>query len=183
MDNLKIGNRVNFIVERSLLKGIITKFYKNSYGRDECSVKVDFANGSKSKTFAHISLHRVTKINDDEKDQQVAELKKQLEEKDKKITELEELTDSIVSTAYYKLAKVAEVKKLKDQLKSQPKEIMEKIKGPIKEAKRSIRKRCKGNTSVSGQDLMVLRCYDQTFRITLKILDEILKEYGEKYEN
>lgn len=55
-NNLKIGDKVKFIVERSLLTGTITKFYKNEYNHEECSVKTEY------KTYPHILLHRVSKV-------------------------------------------------------------------------------------------------------------------------
>lgn len=66
-----------------------------------------------------------------EKEIAIVDLQKQLKEKDKEIAELEEITDSIVSTAYYKLARTDEIIKLKAQLKSQPAEIVEKIRKQI----------------------------------------------------
>lgn len=91
-------------------------------------------------------------------DQLIAELKKQLEEKDKKIAELEEITDSVVSTAYYKLARTDEIIKLKAQLKSQPAEIVEKIGGEI-------------------YTRMVVECKETKYTDINLILDTILKEY------
>ena len=70
-NDLKIGDKVNFVVERSLLTGIITKFYKNEYNHEECSVKTEH------KTYPHILLHRVSKIEElNEK-----ELEKQIRKK------------------------------------------------------------------------------------------------------
>lgn len=77
MSNLKIGDKVNFVLGTSLLTGTITKFYKNPYDRDECSVKTEVG------TYSHILLHRVSKIEDnqilEEKDTQIADLQHKLE--------------------------------------------------------------------------------------------------------
>lgn len=75
---LKIGDKVNFVVGTSLLEGIITKFYKNEYNHEECSVKTEY------KTYPHILLHRVSKV----KTEDIDGLKKQLQEKDKEIETL-----------------------------------------------------------------------------------------------
>lgn len=77
MSNFKIGDKVNFVLGTSLFTGTITKFYKNPYNRDECSVKTEV------KTYSHILLHRVSKIEDssalDEKDQQITDLQHRLD--------------------------------------------------------------------------------------------------------
>ena len=77
MNNLKLGDKVNFVLGTSLLTGTITKFYKNPYNRDECSVKTEV------KTYSHILLHRVSKIENnqilEEKDAQIADLQHKLE--------------------------------------------------------------------------------------------------------
>ena len=77
MSNLKIGDKVKFVLGTSLLTGTITKFYKNPYNRrDECSVKTEV------KTYSHILLHRVSKIEDnqilEEKNTQIADLQHRL---------------------------------------------------------------------------------------------------------
>lgn len=75
MDKFKIGDKVNFVVERSLLSGVITKFYKNTYNEEECSIKTEI------KTFPHILLQRVSKINDeDDLIKQIADLEAKLAE-------------------------------------------------------------------------------------------------------
>lgn len=77
MSNLKIGDKVKFVLGTSLLTGTITKFYKSPYNDDECSVKTEV------KTYPHILLHRVSKIEDNqilkEKDKQIADLQHRLE--------------------------------------------------------------------------------------------------------
>ena len=77
MSNLKIGDKVNFVLGTSLLTGTITKFYKNYYNREECSVKTEVG------IYPHILLHRVKKIEDnsvlDEKDKQIIDLQHQLD--------------------------------------------------------------------------------------------------------
>lgn len=70
MSNLKIGDKVKFVLGTSLLTGTITKFYCNG---EECSVKTEV------KIYPHILLHRVSKIEDN-----------QLNEQNKRIKELEE---------------------------------------------------------------------------------------------
>lgn len=85
MDKFKIGDKVNFVVERSLLSGVITKFYKNTYNEEECSIKTEI------KTFPHILLQRVSKINDeDDLIKKIAELESKLIEKEKEIEESDE---------------------------------------------------------------------------------------------
>lgn len=71
-NNLKIGDKVNFVVERSLLTGIITKFYKNEYNHEECSVKTEH------KTYPHILLHRVSKVKELNKEEFVSQIRKQV---------------------------------------------------------------------------------------------------------
>lgn len=77
MSKLKIGDKVKFVLGTSLLTGTITKFYKSPYNDDECSVKTEV------KTYSHILLHRVSKIEDNQilkkKDKQVADLQHKLE--------------------------------------------------------------------------------------------------------
>ena len=41
MDKFEIGDKVNFVVERSLLSVVITKLYKNIYNEEECSIKTE----------------------------------------------------------------------------------------------------------------------------------------------
>lgn len=94
---------------------------------------------------------------------QIAELKKQLEEKDKEIAELEEITDSIVSTAYYKLARTDEIIKLKAQLHSQPAEIVEKI-----------REFCLTDNKFKECEIYLREDNGKTI---YSFLDDILKEY------
>jgi predicted site-specific integrase-resolvase len=73
MEKFKIGDKVNFVVERSLLSGVITKFYKNTYNEEECSIKTEI------KTFSHILLQRVSKINnEDDLIKKIAYLEEQL---------------------------------------------------------------------------------------------------------
>lgn len=52
----KVGDIVNFVVETSLFTGNITRFYKNCFDEVECSVRTEF------KTFSHILLHRIEKV-------------------------------------------------------------------------------------------------------------------------
>ena len=128
MDKFEIGDKVNFVVERSLLSGMITKFYKNSYGKEECSIKTEV------KTFPHILLQRVKKIKDEDdliskitdleaklaesekarkeayqegflqkqfdKDMEIMQLKQQLAEKENTITNL--IEDTNASKEFYK---------------------------------------------------------------------------------
>lgn len=76
MSNLKIGDKVEFVVGTSLCTGTITKFYKNYYNREECSIKTEIG------TYPHILLERVSKIEDssalNEKDKQIADLQHRL---------------------------------------------------------------------------------------------------------
>lgn len=93
MNNLKIGDKVNFVLGTSLLTGTITKFYKNPYNRDECSVKTEV------KTYSHILLHRVSKIEDnqilEEKDTQIADLQHKLEVAQKAFNNLYEKFEAV----------------------------------------------------------------------------------------
>lgn len=71
-NNLKIGDKVKFIVERSLLTGTITKFYKNEYNHEECSVKTEY------KTYPHILLHRVSKVKELNEEEIEKQIRKQV---------------------------------------------------------------------------------------------------------
>lgn len=77
MSNLRIGDKVKFVLGTSLLTGTITKFYKNYYNREECSVKTEV------KVYPHILLKRVSKIEDNSA----------LNEKEKKIIDLQHRLD------------------------------------------------------------------------------------------
>ena len=108
-----------------------------------------------------------------EKDQQIAELKKQLEEKDKLIERLQGVIDKLrdkkfagktlveaVNAVYEPLFKnkCDEVEEFKQQLKSQPAEIVEKIKEFVD-----------GNAYYYEEE--------QYAKHIIKYLDDILKEY------
>ena len=108
-----------------------------------------------------------------EKDQQIAELKKQLEEKDKLIERLQGVIDKLrdkkfagktlveaVNAVYEPLFKnkCDEVEEFKQQLKSQPAEIVEKIKEFVD-----------GNAYYYEEE--------QYVKHIIKYLDDILKEY------
>ena len=101
-NEIQIGDKVKFVVGTSLLTGVITKFYKNSYGDEECSVKTELNTLSgkiNHKIFPHILLHRVSKIEGIDEvevvremrqqivdlEQENKQLKEQLAEKDKEI--------------------------------------------------------------------------------------------------
>lgn len=92
---------------------------------------------------------------------EIRKLKQQLAEKDKEIEELKEKTKTIVSTAYYQLARTTEIIKLKEQLHTQPKEIVEKIKHFI------------GEDACGYEE-------EQFAKDIAEYLDKILKEYEEK---
>ena len=81
MNKFKIGDNVNFVKDRMMYSGKITKLYKNYYNREACSVATEVG------TFPHILLQKVAKIKDssfvDEKDKQIAELQHKLKVADK----------------------------------------------------------------------------------------------------
>lgn len=98
MAELKIGDKVNFIKQKRLLTGVITKFYKNEYNVLECSVKVTFDN--MSHTIPHIALSKVKKVEDDDLlteltskvellESEKSNLSRTLEEANEKIQELQ----------------------------------------------------------------------------------------------
>nr|DAT76296.1 MAG TPA: ProQ C-terminal domain [Caudoviricetes sp.] len=104
MSNLKIGDKVKFVLGTSLLTGTITKFYKNPYNRrDECSVKTEV------KTYSHILLHRVSKIEDnqilEEKNTQIADLQHRLEVAEKALELACNYLVSVEGDELYKLCK------------------------------------------------------------------------------
>ena len=112
MNKFKIGDKVNFVLERSLLSGVITKFYKNTHNEEECSIKTEI------KTFPHILLRRVSKINDeDDLIKKIADLEAKLAESEKEKDYYQDL--------YFISIKGQE--KLKQQLAEKEKEICEKI--------------------------------------------------------
>lgn len=131
MDKFKIGDKVNFVVERSLLSGVITKFYKNTYNEEECSIKTEI------KTFPHILLQRVSKINDeDDLIKKIADLEAKLDETKKALNTIsakyekksKQIFEAIkrqeeCSDAYDLLSK--ENEQLKHQLAEKEKEIEE----------------------------------------------------------
>lgn len=94
------------------------------------------------------------------------QLKQLIKQKDQQIAELKETTESIVSTAYYKLARATEIIKLKEQLHTQPKEIVEMIK----------QSNIYLNSSKPNQKDHI---YD-SYLVEAKTLDKILKEYERK---
>lgn len=92
-NEIQIGDKVKFVVGTSLLTGFITKFYKNSYGDEECSVKTELNTLSgkiNQKIFPHILLHRVSKIEGKDEVEAVREMRQQtvdLEQENKQLKE------------------------------------------------------------------------------------------------
>ena len=100
-NEIQIGDKVKFIVGTSLLTGVITKFYKNSYGDEECSVKTEFNTSSgkiNQKIFPHILLHRVSKIEGKDEVETVREMRQQIEDL-KKVNKDEGTNNKYVSNA------------------------------------------------------------------------------------
>ena len=130
MNKFKIGDKVNFVLERSLLSGVITKFYKNTHNEEECSIKTEI------KTFPHILLRRVSKINDEDDlikkiadlEAELAKSKQEANNWKQKFESSEErnkqMTDNGVKALELKNEKI---KELKQQLAEKEKEICEKI--------------------------------------------------------
>ena len=137
-NEIQIGDKVKFVVGTSLLTGVITKFYKNSYGDEECSVKTELNTLSgkiNQKIFPHILLHRVSKIEGKDEvevvremrqqivdlEQENKQLKEQIAEKDKEIEELKkdikslkcanELYSTIASTNATKMNIAKQIRK------------------------------------------------------------------------
>lgn len=119
MNNLKIGDKVNFVLGTSLLTGTITKFYKNPYNRDECSVKTEV------KTYSHILLHRVSKIEDnqilEEKDAQITDLQHKLEVAEIAFNNLYEKFE-VVAFEYAKMDTIPSKLHFKEQAENKLKE-------------------------------------------------------------
>lgn len=106
MSKFEIGDKVNFVVERSLLSGVITKFYKNPYGKEECSIKTEI------KTFPHILLQRVKKVSDeDDLISKIANLEAKLAESEKSneyFADRVEKADKEIKEIYKKYNKLVE---------------------------------------------------------------------------
>lgn len=144
-NEIQIGDKVKFVVGTSLLTGVITKFYKNSYGDEECSVKTELNTLSgkiNQKIFPHILLHRVSKIEGKDEvevvremkqqivdlEQENKQLKQQLTEKDKEINKLsKEHFEMFGDMKDYKNLWLAEQRKNKEIRKQVCDEIREKL--------------------------------------------------------
>lgn len=164
-NEIQIGDKVKFVVGTSLLTGVITKFYKNSYGDEECSVKTELNTLSgkiNQKIFPHILLHRVSKIEGKDEVEVVREMRQQ-------IVDLEQ-----------------ENKQLKEQLAEKDKEIKEKEirKQVCDEIREEIKKRIieedisEYNTDYGDKCWLYALEVDMT-----KILDQIEQAKENKYES
>lgn len=99
-NEIQIGDKVKFVVGTSLLTGVITKFYKNSYGDEECSVKTELNTSSgkiNQKIFPHILLHRVSKIEGKDEVEVVREMRQQIVDLEQENKELREQQNKIIS--------------------------------------------------------------------------------------
>lgn len=127
-NEIQIGDKVKFVVGTSLLTGVITKFYKNSYGDEECSVKTELntlSGKTNQKIFPHILLHRVSKIEGKDEvevvremrqqivdlEQENKQLKQQLTEKDKEINKLQQMAIIDMQTKEILELQVATIRK------------------------------------------------------------------------
>ena len=98
-NEIQIGDKVKFVVGTSLLTGVVTKFYKNSYGDEECSVKTELKSSSgkiNQKIFPHILLHRVSKIEGKDEVEAVREMRQQIVELEQENKQLREQNERVL---------------------------------------------------------------------------------------
>lgn len=162
MDKFKIGDKVNFVVERSLLSGVITKFYKNTYNEEECSIKTEI------KTFPHILLQRVSKINDEEDlIKKIADLEAKLAESDRELKLAQKLHTELFLS----------YEKLKDNSEQLKQQLAEERKKVVQEIKEQILKHFKVKSEKEYEEALSLLDALFTADVVFEILDQI--ERGE----
>ena len=134
-NEIQIGDKVKFIVGTSLLTGVITKFYKNSYGDEECSVKTELNTSSgkiNQKIFPHILLHRVSKIEGKDEVEAAREMRQQIVDLEQENKQLKE--DIKLDNAFWKQecdSLQQQVKELREQLTQVRKQVCNELRDKV----------------------------------------------------